>query len=49
MRREYERKGEKIPNSWVYMSEYQYRNVYSVREAVAAGKAKLVAPEQDAI
>lgn len=48
MRREHERKGEKIPNSWFSMSEYQYRNVYSVKEAVAAGKAKLANPKQDA-
>jgi hypothetical protein len=46
-RREYERKGEKIPDSWFYMSECQYRNVYSVKEAIAAGKAKLVSPKQD--
>lgn len=48
MRREYERKGEKIPDSWFYMSEYQYRNVYSVKEAVAAGKARLLSPKPDA-
>lgn len=49
LRREYERKGEKIPDSWFYMSECQYRNVYSVKEAIAAGKAKLISTELDGV
>lgn len=48
-RREFERKGEAIPESWYCMSEHQYRNVYSVKEAVAAGKATLLSTTGDAV
>lgn len=41
MQQDYIRRGERVPNSWYSMSGYQYRNVYSVEEAVEAGKARL--------
>lgn len=38
---EYEERGEELPVAWQNtISEYQYRNVYSLRAAIKAGKAK---------
>ena len=42
-------RGEETPKEWSGVkSEYEYRNVYSLRAAIKAGKAKLRSPVHDA-
>jgi hypothetical protein len=47
--REHAVRGEMIPAAWGgVLSGYQYRNVFSLRDAIKAGKAKLLSPAHDA-
>ncbi|MDR2209769.1 MAG: hypothetical protein LBE22_12615 [Azoarcus sp.] len=42
-------RGEEVPKVWDrVMCEYEYRNVYSLRAAIKAGKAKLCSPSHNA-
>lgn len=39
---EHHARGEKPPDSWFGESEYHYRNVFSLRNAIADGKARML-------